>query len=296
MDITPDIGRPMPKGRCWPGIFRPTPGASSLTRAPHANQASTPVTVRFSDSAGIPTVPDNDPQGAVPSGFAIRFHLGEHVHTDIVAHSVDGFPVRTPEDFLAFLQAVHASGPNAPKPSPVEVFLGSHPTALAFVTAPKPIPASFATQAFFAVNAFRFIAADGSSRFGRYRVRPVAGPAHLTVGEAAAEGPNFLFEELTARLAKGPIAFTVAVQVAADGDVVDDATSHWPAERPEVDFGTFELTALAAADDPEKTRIIFDPIPRVDGIEPSADPLLEARANVYLLSGRRRRAAQAEAK
>jgi catalase len=38
-------------------------------------------------------------------------------------------------------------------------------------------------------------------------------------------------------------------------------------------------------------QIIFDPIPRVDGIEPSADPLFEPRANVYLLSGRRRRSA-----
>jgi len=35
--------------------------------------------------------------------------------------------------------------------------------------------------------------------------------------------------------------------------------------------------------------MIFDPIPRVDGIEPSDDPLLELRAAVYLLSGRRRR-------
>jgi len=36
-----------------------------------------------------------------------------------------------------------------------------------------------------------------------------------------------------------------------------------------------------------------DPIPRVDGIEASADPLLELRAAVYLISGRRRRAASA---
>lgn len=38
-------------------------------------------------------------------------------------------------------------------------------------------------------------------------------------------------------------------------------------------------------------RMIFDPIPRVDGIEPSDDPLLELRAAIYLLSGRRRRQA-----
>ena len=41
----------------------------------------------------------------------------------------------------------------------------------------------------------------------------------------------------------------------------------------------------------EQKQIIFDPIPRVDGIDASDDPLLELRAAVYLLSGRRRRVA-----
>ena len=41
--------------------------------------------------------------------------------------------------------------------------------------------------------------------------------------------------------------------------------------------------------DAEQQHIIFDPIPRVEGIDPSGDPLLEPRAAVYLASGRRRR-------
>ena len=41
----------------------------------------------------------------------------------------------------------------------------------------------------------------------------------------------------------------------------------------------------------EQKNIIFDPIPRCNGIEASADPLLEIRASAYLLSGRERRAA-----
>ncbi len=50
--------------------------------------------------------------------------------------------------------------------------------------------------------------------------------------------------------------------------------------------------AKASDDAQEQKQIIFDPIPRVDGIEPSDDPLLELRAAIYLLSGRRRRQAQ----
>jgi catalase len=49
--------------------------------------------------------------------------------------------------------------------------------------------------------------------------------------------------------------------------------------------------ALVADNAKEAQRIIFDPIPRVDGIEPSDDPLLELRAAIYLISGRQRRAA-----
>src|SRR5690349_7608281 len=70
------------KGILIAGRFTPSPSAASLTRAPHAQRTSTPVSLRFSDSSGIPVIPDNDPN-ASPRGLAIRFHLAEHVHTDI---------------------------------------------------------------------------------------------------------------------------------------------------------------------------------------------------------------------
>jgi catalase len=155
----------------YAGTFTPAPGAADLTRAPHATRPSTPVTVRFSGSAGIPTAADNDPRGSSPQGMAFRFHLADYVYTDIVAHSHNGFPARTGEEFLAFLQAVATSGPGAPAPPPIAAFLAAHPAAKAFVEAPKPLPASFARQAYFAVTAFRFTNADGVSRFGRFRPR-----------------------------------------------------------------------------------------------------------------------------
>ncbi len=279
------------KGILLTGMFTPSPEAASLTRAPHIRRSSTPVTVRFSDFAGIPTVPDNDPQGASPRGFAVRFHLAEHVHTDIVAHSVDAFPTRTAEGFLEFLNALLATDPAGPHPNAIEQFLGTHPAALTFVQTPKPIPTSFARESFFAVSAFKFTSADGQSRYGRYRVLPVAGNEYLDDAAAAAQGPNFLFDEIKARVAKAPVRFRIAVQLAEDGDTVDDATVRWPEDRPRLAFGEISLTAIAPNNATEQQHIIFDPIPRVDGIEASADPLFEPRANIYLMTGRRRRAA-----
>src|SRR5262245_56503867 len=60
------------KGLMCSGTFTPSPEASKLTRAPHANRPSTPVTVRYSDSTGVPTIPDNDPKRSGPRGIAVR--------------------------------------------------------------------------------------------------------------------------------------------------------------------------------------------------------------------------------
>src|ERR1043165_2063317 len=78
------------KGILVAGEFTPSSGAASLTRAPHCKRSTTKVTVRFSNATGLPAIPDSDPN-ASPRGMAIRFHLAEHLHTDIIAHSVDGF-------------------------------------------------------------------------------------------------------------------------------------------------------------------------------------------------------------
>lgn len=283
------------KGRLVSGSFQPTPEAKSLSRAPHlarntAAGSATPVTVRFSNSTGLPMIPDNDPNGD-PRGMAVRFHLGEHRHTDIIGHSTNGFPTRTGQEFLEFLRAVAASAPGGPSPSPVERFLGSHPAALAFVQAPKPAPTSFAQEAFFGLTAMRFLNEAGGSRYGRYRLLPEAGAEHLDAAALASKQPDYLFEELQERLARGPIYFRVLVQLAEAGDTVDDVTQHWPETRTLFELGRLELTVPIPDDAQEQKQIIFDPIPRVDGIEPSADPLLELRAAIYLMSGRRRRSA-----
>lgn len=279
------------KGILLSGTFTPAAGVEALTDAPHVSRPSIRVAVRFSDFAGVPTVPDYDAENASPRGIAIRFYLAEHVHTDIIGHSVDGFPARTVEEFLQLLHAIHASGPGVTKPTPVESFLVSHPAALAFVQTPKPIPTSFAKESFFSVSAYKFTNSAGVSKFGRYRIIPQDGNDYLDASAAAKKGANFLFEDIKDRIARGAVKMRILVQVASDGDILDDSTVHWPNERPVVELGTIELNGLVPKGDAAQRQIIFDPIPRVHGIEPSGDPLLDPRASIYLASGRRRRAA-----
>ncbi|MBV8469295.1 MAG: catalase family peroxidase [Pelomonas sp.] len=270
------------KGVMVTGTFTPAAGARALSKAPQFLRP-VPVTVRFSNGTGVPTLPDADPH-ASPHGMAIRFQLPKGATTDIVGISANGFPVATPEDFLALLQAIAASGPDAAKPTPVEQFLGSHPAALKFVTTPRPAPESFATLAFYGVNAFKFTNAKGASSYIRYQILPAAGEHGLSDEAAAKAAPDYLMDELPARVAKVPVKFKLLAQLAKEGDKVDDPTAVWPETNRVVELGTISLTKAVTDQAAEQKRILFNPVSLPAGIEPSADPVLAMRFPAYAVS------------
>jgi catalase len=215
--------------------------------------------------------------------MAIRFQLGGRKHTDIITHSVPLFPNRTGAEFLELLQ--HIAGGTVPE------YLPTHPAALAFVMYPKPPPVSYATQQYFGVNAFKFINAEGKETFVRYLVTPDAGVHTFEAEAVKTKDDNYLFDELNSRVKAGKIGFKLSVQLAIDGDITDDATVRWNETNPVVELGSVVIDQALPENAKEQKYIIFDPIPRVKGIEPSEDPLLEMRAAIYLLSGKERRAA-----
>jgi catalase len=270
------------KGVMVEGRFTPAPSAAVFSKAPHF-AASVPVLVRFSDTTGVPTLPDADPK-ASPHGIAIRFTLPEGASTDIVSLSANSFPVATPEDFLAFLQAAGKSGPGTPKPTPIDEFLSTHPAAVKFVSTPRPAPVSFATLAFYGVNAFKFTNAKGDSHYARYQIVPLAGEQSLSDAEAAQAAPDYLMNELPARLRQKPVKFRIWAQLAEEGDSINDPTSVWPVERKRVFLGTLTLTKPVADQVAAQRIIMFSPLNLAAGIEPSADPVLLARPAAYGVS------------
>ena len=272
------------KGIVCSGTFHASPDARSVSRASHLQGAPVSTVVRFSNSSGNPDVHDG-----VPSvrAMSVKFQLPDGKAADILANSVEGFPVRTPEEFLAFLQA-QLPDPATGKPvaDAVPRFLASHPAARGFVErlAKRPVPASYARTAYHAEHAFRFTAADGTSRFGRYRWIPAAGEAYLSPDEAGQRSPNFLRDELEARLRSGPVAFRLVLQLAAPGDPTDDVTALWPEDRPLAELGRLEVTAISPTSADDERRLVFDPTNRTDGIDLSSDPILLARSAAYSIS------------
>ena len=272
------------KGILVTGTFTPDPAAASLTMAPHLiGKKAVPVLVRFSNATGVPTLADAD-DNASPHGIAIRFQLPDGQSTDIVSISSNGFPVATPEEFVALLQAIGQSGPEAAKPTPVEQFMGSHPIALKWATTPRPAPVSFGTLAFYGVNAFKFTNAAGKTVYARYQILPVAGEQALPQAELKKVGPSYLMEELPARIAKAPVSFRLVAQIAEAGDAINDGSIVWPASRKLVELGTMRLTATSANQVAEQKALLFNPLSLTAGIAPSDDPVLLIRPAAYGVS------------
>ncbi len=275
------------KGAVFDGVFTPAQGADALSSAAFLKGAPTPLIIRFSNAGGVPNAPDTHGSTGGIRGMAIKFHLPDGSEQDIICISANGFPVATGEDFLALLQAIGASGPSVPKPTPLDKFLSTHPAAATFVKTPRPVAVSYGTQPFFGVNAFKFTNAEGTSKFGRYRIVPESGPAYVSDEEAAKRPPNALADNLRASVEKAPVKFHLLVQVAAADDPVTDATKVWPDSRPTVELGEVAVTKALDTGKVEN-QLLFLPTNVASGIEASDDPIINTRTEAYAESFSRR--------
>ena len=62
----------------------------------------------------------------------------------------------------------------------------------------------------------------------------------------------------------------------------------WPDNRPRVELGVLTLTSAAADSEEAEKKLLFLPGQVTDGIEPSDDPLINARDGAYAISFSRR--------
>jgi catalase len=271
------------KGLVATGTFTPAPSAKTISRAAHLQDAPVPVTVRFSDGSGIPNIPDNNPN-ASPHGMAIRFALPGGAYTDIVSNSHNGFFVGTGNDFLAFLTAIAGTNDKSAHPTPIEAFLGTHPAALKVIMDSKPAAKSFENLDFFGNNAFIFVDAAGNKHPGRYQIIPAAGVVKLDSATAAKKKPDYMFDDLKAAIAKGPVKYTIYAQLANPGDQTNDGSVVWPSDRKRVKLGTLSLTKIAPNSDELQKTLAFNPIILTNGITLSDDPFPVLRSSVYALS------------
>jgi catalase len=270
------------KGTILEGSFKATSDARALSKEAIFSGATLPVTARFSDFTGIPDIPDNVGD-ANPRGFAFKIKAADGTAVDVVAHSFNGFPVATADEFAVLLRDIGTSGPGVAHPTPIEQYLATHPIAKNFLTTQKPPPVSYATTAFYGVNSFKFTNAKGQSTFVRYRFVPHAGEHYLTPAELKTKGPNYLQEEIGKRAAMEPIVFDWYAQVSQPEDKIEDPSIAWPENRKLIRLGTITINKLVTDQASVDKQLLFLPGSTHSGIDP-ADPMLIMRNQAYPIS------------
>jgi catalase len=273
------------KGIVAEGTFKGSPDAANLSKAAIFNGVTVPVTVRFSDSGGLPNVADGSTL-ALPHGMAIKYHLPDGSETDMVLNSLKFFPVADGEGFRDLLLAIAASPPTAPKPTKLDLFFQSHPAAPAALGSAAPID-SFADEQYNGIDAFVFVDKSGKKQPIRYVMAPEK-VVHIDATAAAKEATDYLVDELTVRLGKGPVVFHLEAQLAAPEDQTKDPTQPWPADRKLVELGVLTLDKVDPDSLAAQKKLLFLPGALIPGIEESDDPLIDVRDGAYVVSYGRR--------
>ncbi|PND58214.1 catalase [Mycobacterium sp. ENV421] len=271
------------KGVVVTGYFESNGNGTQLSRAAVFRQGQVPVVGRFSLAGGDPNVADT-PGAARGLGLAFGFPDSGQWRTAMLNLPV--FPDNSARGFYDRLLASKVvPGTKQPDPAAMKAFLTAHPetaAAMAIIKAHPP-SAGFGDSTFRGLNTFYFVNDAGDRSAVRWSLVPQQGAPAPRSGDA-----NGLFDAVVRQLRDGPLRWRLLVTVAEPGDPLTDPTLPWPDDRRSIEVGTLTLTS-AATEAPGNARDInFDPLVLPDGIEPSADPLLSARSDVYAASYRQR--------
>jgi catalase len=276
------------KGLCVTGHFDANGAAADLSRAALFPKGSVPVIGRFSTGGGDPMSADGRP---VFHALGLRFALPHGEEWRMAIDHTPIFVVSKPADFVA-LQKASVPDPATGKPNPatIKAFVASHPETAAFFAYMKtaPLPSSFANGTYYSINAFRFVDAQGQARAVRWQFEPETPFAALDPATLDKQPRDFLFDDLRARIGKGPLRWHMIVVVANPGDRTDNATVRWTGPHRQIDAGTLVLDRAATEEQGNCRDYNYDPLILPKGVEASDDPLLPLRSAAYSASFRRR--------
>lgn len=279
----PGFRRNHAKGVCVTGEFISNGNASAFSRAPvFAKGVTTPVTGRFSIGGGNPYAPDY----AVPvRSMSLLFQLADGQQWRTGMNAIPYFQVATVQGFYD-LQVASRPDPATGKPEPekMKAFVLQHPEIKHFLAwAKQYIPSSsWSSDSFNSLNAFRFI--DKSNHMHLVRWSMVSQTPRQPITSEEKIDKDFLHRDLEKSLANGPLKWDLVITLAGAGDVDNDASKAWPADRQTIKAGTLVVTHTEPQQQGLCNYINYDPLILPDGIAASDDPLLNARSSAYAKS------------
>ncbi len=280
------------------GYFQPYASMAEFTKAKFLADPAvkTPVFTRFSTVAGS--------RGSADSvrdvrGFSVKFYT-EDGNYDIVGNNI---PVFFIQDAIKFPDLVHAIKPEPDNEMPQAST--AHPSFWDFISlipesmhmtmwllSDRTVPRNFRTMQGFGIHTFRWVNAEGKSRFIKYHWKPMAGVHSNVFDEAqkiAGKDPDFHRRDLAESIDKGDYPeYELGVQIIEEEDELKfdfdilDATKLIPEELyPVQPIGKMVLNRNPDNFFAETEQVAFRPSNIVAGIDFSDDPLLQGRLMSY---------------
>ncbi|GIU47061.1 catalase-related peroxidase [Shewanella sairae] len=269
------------KGFCTSGTFTPAANIENQFNIPFFEQQEISVTARFSLGGTNPHASD---KGA---GRFMSLKIdGDKESLNFVTTNAQLFFASNLEDFFTFQTKVKQGAEGK------QWLIDNKPDAKAFFEYVSQMPksSSFANSRYFGVNSFLFDKPDNSQIAGRWIFEPAAGQTALTQAELATRSDDFLQQELLNRIETAPAVWNLYVKLADSDDVVVDPTILWPESRQRILVGQIIIDGKRDNESnvQQCDKSIFNPVLLPEGIEPSADPILNARTPAYIKSFIRR--------
>lgn len=288
------------RGAAAHGSFESYGTAAQYTRAKFLGRKGTRTDVfcRFSTVLGsrgsADTVRDT-------RGFAVKFYTDEG-NFDLVGNNI---PVFFIQDGIKFPDIIHAGKPHPDREIPQAQ--SAHDTFWDFVSlhteathhvfwnmSDRGIPRSFRTMEGFGVHTFRLVDKTGESVLAKFHWKPAAGVHSLVWEEAqiaAGVDPDFHRRDMADAIEAGaPFEYELGLQVMPDdgtdtykGIDLLDPTKIVPEEMVPVELvGKLTLDRNPTNYFAETEQVAFHTGNLVPGIEPTNDPLMQARLFSYL--------------
>lgn len=261
------------KGFCIVGTLTPQDAeVQTLSRSPLFTDQST-VLGRVSHKGGHAN-PSDAKFGHY--GLALEISTDDGDFHQMSMNTEHFFPVSTPEDFTALMQA-KAKGAEA-----VKAFAANSPELRAHKAYHSEIDKSlrpYEGATYNSINSFYLVDADDNRTPVRWSFVP-AGEQEIVLDPSE----DFFFENMQTNLSKGSVSWDMIVTVANSDDAVDNPAIMWTGAHETITAATLEVTSISREADGQCADISFDPNVVSDGFEPSDDPVLAARSIIYSIA------------
>jgi catalase len=263
------------KGICFTGTFEANGAGSALSEAPMFRAGQYPIVGRFNLASADFHVQDAT---ARVRGMGLQISAPGDQVWRMAMIDAPFFPVATPEALYGLLVASGAKDPGVMKN-----FAATHPELAHFGAWAQSASwtASYAEEPYNSLNSFVFTNASGTAHTVRWSLRPAASAVPVPPEELAKRGPNFLEDEITARVKAGPVRWTMAVTVADPGDPTADPSQAWPEGRTTVEVGSLIVREIEPEPNGPCREINYDPTVLPSGMATSDDPFPAARSSAY---------------